>query len=357
MPESTQRPPLSRRELGLAIALLGSLSLTAFLAIDLPPTGSANETPRLASPPTTQPPTVQLSVTQHPVTQLPVTPPRANQPLAGLSPGPSSTPPCFLGVVLAEESVDVATEVDGRLREVLVQPGDRVEQGTRLALLSNESLRHQLEIERGQLHRIEADLRSLTYQVEGAQNRHRRRLALEGLLSREEAESSQLELEMARSRLEVAQVELEQAQVRLAQLEANRERLEIRAPFAGTIALQYLDRGTVISRGTVFARLISAEASRVRFAVDPTEADALQKGTQVRVEVENLGQTLWGQVKALAPEVDAASEMIFAEAHLDPGQPQIPPGSVARVSALRGDERTVRCLDHPPSSGSRALTP
>ena len=255
---------------------------------------------------------------------------------------------CFLGVVLANESVDVVTEIEGRIREFSVRPGDTVQRGARLALLDNEALGHQMTIERGSLARIEAEVKSFTAQFDQANEVHNRRLALAGLLSREEAESSEVQLEVARSRLDVAKAERTQAQARLAQLETRLAHLEIRAPFAGILAMRYLDPGAAVTPGTPVVRLISTDASLVRFAMPPSADGTPRVGARVRVEIESLGRSAWGVVESRAPEIDAASDMIFIESRLDLRGPPIPPGAVARVALINPGEETPRCL-HPPS--------
>ena len=56
--------------------------------------------------------------------------------------------------MLANEAIDVVAEIEGRLREVRVQPGDRVEVGTVLVSLDNDSLAHQLTVESEQEPRL-----------------------------------------------------------------------------------------------------------------------------------------------------------------------------------------------------------
>lgn len=322
----------SRRERWLVTGLISSLALAGYLAFG--PSRSPHAAPAaiVATPSSAGPSAVAPTASASP--RLP-----AAEPARG----------CYLGVVLVDESVDVVAEVEGHVREVLVRPGDAVERGTPLVVLDNPSLDHQLTIELGSLALIEAEVKSFTVQFERSDRLHRRRLGLEGLLSREEADTSEVQLELARYRLDVAYAELTQARARIAQLEANLERRTIRAPFSGTVAMRYLDRGAVAARGTPVLRLISGDASRVRFAVPPAASGESMVGARVRVEIESLGRSLSGVVEQRAPEIDAASEMIFVESRLDPGGPPIPPGAVARVSLIGPAEASApSCLDPSP---------
>jgi multidrug efflux pump subunit AcrA (membrane-fusion protein) len=73
-------------------------------------------------------------------------------------------------------------------------------------------------------------------------------------------------------------------------------------------------------------RLISSSDLWVRFAAPEETAARLSVGLPVRVRVGGAEQVLSGVIEKVAPEVDAASRMIFAEARL-----QVPGGSKAHL--------------------------
>lgn len=234
--------------------------------------------------------------------------PRDDSPTAAAT--ADGTPECYLGVVVAREAVDVAAEMEGVVDEVRVRLGDRVERGGVIAALDTEPLSHQLAIERANLRNAEAQERRHDIEVSQAIHEHKRRLALVGLLSKEEEEAV------------------------------------IRAPFDGTVAQRYLDPGARVSPGTPVARLLSSDGLLARFAVPPEEAGKVPLATPVRVEVEDLGIALDGVVEHHAPEIDAASQMVFVEARLAaPGEPTpLPSGAVARVSVARAGTSPGSCL-------------
>ncbi|HEX6202963.1 MAG TPA: hypothetical protein VF100_08170, partial [Thermoanaerobaculia bacterium] len=60
-------------------------------------------------------------------------PPPAAAPPSGVPAAAPSAAACYLGVVLASESVEVVAEVAGRVRDVAVRPGDDVVAGAPLA--------------------------------------------------------------------------------------------------------------------------------------------------------------------------------------------------------------------------------
>ncbi|MEM9554023.1 MAG: efflux RND transporter periplasmic adaptor subunit [Acidobacteriota bacterium] len=252
-----------------------------------------------------------------------------------------SVPDCALGVVLADQTVDVLAEAEGRLLEVLVEPGRVVAAGELVARLENRRLEHRLARERGTMQLIEAEVKSFAVQLEQADRQHQRHLAMDGLLSRQTIDTSAVAAEVARYRLDVAYAEVVQQRARLAELEAELERLEIRAPFSGTVALRYVEPGMVLAAGQRVVRLLGTRVSRVRFAVPPADAEELRPGLRLRVETGAQRGVLPASIRHVAPAIDGPSEMIFVEADLeraelepDAEETGLLHGAVVRVSRL-----------------------
>ena len=242
----------------------------------------------------------------------------------------------FLGVVLADESVDILAAVDGRVLEMRVRPGDRVEAGQTLAVLDSESLHHRLTEARASLALIMAEVYSFEAQMAQAKRQLERRRSVAGLYSREELENSEMVFETSRYRFDVAKAEEIQGTARVRELERQVDQAVVRAPFRGSIAQRFVDPGTLANRGTPLLRLVSPQAGRLRFAVSPDRASSLEMGTSLRLEVASLGRQARAVLERRAPEIDAASEMVFFEARLEApaseAGPFLPPGAVARVT-------------------------
>ena len=269
----------------------------------------------------------------------PTPPPTTPQPIAEPVPTTADVKPsgaCYLGVLLAAERVDVVAEVTGRLDQVLVEVGDSVTRGQRLAVVNPEDLRHLLRVEEANRSTAETRRRQIALEADRSEREYRRRAALDGVLSKDETEASKFERDNAAMRLEVADAELAEVSARIAQLKTNLARTEIRAPFDGTVSLRYLDAGGRAQAGEPVVRVLGSEGLEVRFAVPPEDAEAIDVGTPVRVEVERPRATLEGLVAHIAPEIDAASQMLFFEARL-PSNGDAPAGAPAWVS-LSGEE-------------------
>src|SRR5690606_19924140 len=128
-----------------------------------------------------------------------------------------------IGTLKAFQGVDLAAEVDGIVREVMFESGQKVAQGQPLIQLDSE-------VERASLATAEAE-RSLA-QVEFERGR--------SLVSRQNISKSEFD------RLSST---LQKASASVAQLKAQLEKKRISAPFAGTIGIRQVDTGDYLSPG------------------------------------------------------------------------------------------------------------
>lgn len=254
---------------------------------------------------------------------------------------PAAGHPGWVGVVVTRDAVDVSTEVTGRIESVFVRVGDRVRQGDRLARLDTRNLAQDLAMAEASLRAARAEVNRSRSQQEEARTRYERRADLPDTFSREEIQASRMEMETARATLEAAEARASEQEVRVEQLESALGRAEIRAPFAGTVALRYLDAGATVLAGAPVVRLITSEELLVRFAVPPETAEEITMGQRVEVTVEDAGLVTPAVIHHIAPEIDTASQMVFVEARLE--APEVRPGRlrsglVARVEPAGGPE-------------------
>lgn len=260
---------------------------------------------------------------------------------------PARAPQCYLGVVLARDAVVVSAEIAGQLEEVAVRVGDRVRGDQVLAVLDTRNLEHQLAMDKAGLRTARAEHRRAELEVERAFQEEERRESLKDLLSKEEIAAARFERQQAEALFDAASAEIVRVEAQIDQLEETLARSRIRAPFDAVVAQRYLDVGAIVAQGTPVVRLISSEGLLARFAVPPEERAAAVLGTRVRIELEDLAGQLDGVVEHVAPELDAASQMIFVEARLEPASDatSVPSGTVGRVAVWTDDDTPPSCLD------------
>ena len=223
----------------------------------------------------------------------------------------------WLGVVVSRESVDVTADSPGRLQTVYVSIGDRVKRGDRLASLDTRIAAQDLEMARSSLRGDEADERRATDELAEAQARNDRRQKNPDFFSKEDLADVALKAKTAGAALEVARSRTAEQRAKIRQLETSLGRNDVRAPFDGQVAERFADAGALVGPGTPVVRLISAGDLMVRAAVPPEEAHRLTPGNPVTATVRTLGLAVPGTIQRIAPEVDAASQMVLIEVRLN----------------------------------------
>lgn len=243
----------------------------------------------------------------------------------------------FTGVIVAHESVDIVPKSSGRLKELLVRLGDHVARDTVVARIDAVSARQDLRMAEASLRSSQADLDKATVEASQAHERAERRSPEaargEKLFSQEEMSDARYQDQLAGPRVMTARAAVAEKSARVQQLRAALNDLDLRAPFDGTVSLRYVDRGAVVGPTTPILRLINSADLWVRFAIPEERAPSIAPGQQLRVAVDTVTDVS-AVVEKVAPEVDAASRMIIAEAKIDVPQQwkaRVRPGLAARA--------------------------
>ncbi len=182
----------------------------------------------------------------------------------------------------ARETVDVIPKQSGLVGRILVEEGDRVQQGQLLAQLDDEEWRLQVEQSR-------ARARSSAEQVDRA-----RALASLDLISEQEVGNLVADSAVAASDLELAELRVRNAQ--------------ILSPISGVITHRYIERGAQV--GTAEAAFTVADVDRLeaRVAVPERQAPRIQVGQSARILFqEGAAPVATGTVQRIRPVVDAES--------------------------------------------------
>ena len=140
------------------------------------------------------------------------------------------TLPVF-GTITYLNKVEVASEVQGVLKTVPVEPGDRVEQNQVLAVLDTELLQRELQARTAMIAQAKAQMHNANWQYEAQQKLYRVGGATLSTLEEAEADSRSHQAEVQRYSAEAAQI---RTQIR---------KSTIRAPISGVVATRNFNMG------------------------------------------------------------------------------------------------------------------
>ena len=251
-----------------------------------------------------------------------------SSPTTGSSAAPPSvpapaTPPAsaegLLGVILARAAVDVVAPAEGRIQALDVRLGDRVPSGGRIARIDLPTARFDLEVADASAQAAKIEHEKAQLELANAEERQTRKTALAAasLATGEELATAHYQAKLAHVQVEMASARMREQHARVGNLQHENAEAEIRAPFEGIVAMRYADPGARLRKGDAIVRLIAARSRFVRFAVPEEQAAQVSVGLVVRVIAGHLELT--GRVEKIAPEIDAASLMVFVEAGIEEG--------------------------------------
>lgn len=245
----------------------------------------------------------------------------------------------FLGVMLAQQAVDVAADIDGTIERLHVSVGDRVRQGDPIATLDSALIEKDRAMAEADLRSLQAEEVSSQTTLAAARDLLDRRRLNPDLFPAEELAQRDFEWQLAEAAIEAIEARIAGSEAFVDRLDELARSGTVRAPFDGVVALRHLDPGATLARGTPIVRLIGDNILRVRFAVPGERPGLVRIDDTVIVAAEGLDGSATGVVDSVAPEVDAAAGVILAEARIASSsapRESIPAGAVVRVTLAAG---------------------
>jgi RND family efflux transporter MFP subunit len=212
----------------------------------------------------------------------------------------------------ARHALQLAFTIPGKVVQVAVEPGDRVEEGDVLIRLNDEEIATQVAL--WQL-RAESQVgrRVAAASLKMAQWEHMKVL---GLLDKEavsllEVQRAEIQVEIEESRVAQAEEQREEAEKELARYESQLRRFTMKAPIAGVIEEITVSVGETVEQLKAVVLLVSTDPLWVDAPVPTEQTLALKVGDTawVRSEISGyLNEPRQGRIIHIRSVADAASD-------------------------------------------------
>lgn len=229
------------------------------------------------------------------------------------------------GSVLANEWVEIVSEIAGKVDAILFQEGTAVSAGKVLVRLDTSTLEAERERAR------------FRYELLQREEARQRQLLDDGLLSQQEYDFTVGEMNVLSAELQLRGAQFEKA--------------TIRAPFEGIVGLRSVSLGDYVSNDTRITTLQDIDPVKIEFSIPEAYARELAAGNTIRFRVQGIDEPFEGAVYAVEPSIDRQTRSLTLRARADNPDGQLLPGAFAEV------ELAVREVENALSVPSLAIVP
>jgi membrane fusion protein (multidrug efflux system) len=227
-----------------------------------------------------------------------------------------------------------------------------------MAVIDDADLRRELAEARAGLAVDEANSRRAAAQLQESATELERAASLsaEQLCSAQDHERVQARAARSRAELQAAEAEIEQARARSQILARQVGETQVVAPFAGTVAVRYLDPGALVQAGTAILRLVQVEPLLVQFRIPERDLGRIAEGSPFTLTTQATGkQAFAGQVRRLSGEVSRQDRTVLVEGRVLDNPGVLRPGMYAEARVEL--ERVADALLLPGAAVSRRVLP
>ncbi len=212
------------------------------------------------------------------------------------------------GSVLADEEVELKSEISGKVTSIYFTEGRSVSKGDSLVKINDSELQAQLQ-------RLKYR-KELLSDIEFRQ----KKLLEKSAISQEEYDTALNELNVNKAEIEVVSAQL--------------DKTLIKAPFNGIIGLRNVSEGSFVTSSTVIASLQSINQIKIDFAIPEKYSSDIKIGDRVNFKISGLETRYSATVYAIEPKIDPMTRTLKIRAKASNPGLKLLPGSFADVEVI-----------------------
>jgi membrane fusion protein (multidrug efflux system) len=216
------------------------------------------------------------------------------------------------GTILANEEVEVKSEISGKITDIYFKEGSVVQKGQILLKLNDDDLQAQMK-------KLKIELKLLD-----VQESRQKQLLSASAISKEEYDMTKTNLDLLKANMDILQIEL--------------DKTKIASPTNGIIGLKYVSPGSFINSSTNIATIQNVNPLKLEFSI-PEKYNALIKaGSKILFTTAGSSQQWNATVYAKEPKIDATTRSTKVRATFSNKGSLVMPGSFADVRVPLGEK-------------------
>ena len=248
------------------------------------------------------------------------------------------------GYVVAQRRAAVASKGTGRLEELKVKEGDRVQKGQLIARLENADVvavlaqtKANLNIAQSAYDQVKPELNEATLSYE-----RKKRLLESQLISQTEFDTVEARYYRAQAAFASAEANIKAAEAKVRSAEVDVENTYIRAPFAGTVLTKNAEVGEIVapfgSSALAKAAVVTiADMTSLQVEADVSESniEKIHIGQQCEIALDAYPNAKYeGVVETIVPTADRAKATVMTKIKFLNRDDRVLPEMSARVAFL-----------------------
>lgn len=212
------------------------------------------------------------------------------------------------GGVLADEEVELKSEISGKVTAIYFTEGRSVTKGDSLVKINDSELQAQLQ-------RLKYR-KELLSDIEFRQ----KKLLEKNAISQEEYDTALNELNVNKAETEVIRAQI--------------DKTLIKAPFNGIIGLRNVSEGSFVTNQTLIASLQSINQVKIDFAIPEKYSSDIKTGDRVSFKISGSETRYNATVYAIEPKIDPMTRTLKIRAKASNPGLKLLPGSFADVEVI-----------------------
>jgi RND family efflux transporter MFP subunit len=249
-----------------------------------------------------------------------------------------------VGSVMANASVIVAPKMAGRIENILVEVGDRVNKGELVVRLDRRELEEEVREAQASLKVSQATLKGKEAELEDLRRKLKRAETLAGknFISRQEVDTLESQVQSAMAEVELTKAQIAQMTARVDNARIRLAETRVPSPFAGYVGRRHVDPGAMVNPATPIVSIV--DISRVKVVLPVVEKDygKIRPGSPANLTVDAYpGREFSGKVARLSPVLNQDTRTAEVEVELPNPQELLKPGMFAKVEIVTEKRQNV----------------
>ncbi len=222
------------------------------------------------------------------------------------------------GTVMADEEVEIKSEVSGKITRIYFAEGKSVSKGQLLIQLNDDDLVAQMK-------KLEVEIK-----LGEEKEKRQKQLLVSSAISKEEYENTFTALQLLKANANILQTEI--------------DKTRITAPFSGTAGLKNVSTGAFITSSTVIATIQKTQPLKLEFSVPEKYNNLVHTGSKVDFTVAGISSKLEATVYAKDPKIDDVTRTSKVRATFPNPSGKVFPGSFADINIQVGEKTKAKMI-------------